>query len=228
MSLLKRFSTFRLVSFICLSLLFQVMSTPLAASDKEKPSIAVLLSSVREERKGDLVGKFISQELQKRGYQVILIDPKEYNLPLLDKRLRDYKDQQKAPKNLIQLSELLRKADGYLVVSAIYNGSVPPALKNLIDHFGSNEFKGKPVGIITYSPGKLGGVQVVSAWRDIFPVLGAITLPYTLSIPQVDKTITSDGKSSDEQVHEHLEGLIQQLDWYATALKNQRAIAPDQ
>ena len=80
-------------------------------------------------------------------------DPQELDLPLLKKPLHHYKDRTQAPKVLLDCEAKLKEADAFIVVTAEYNHSIPPALSNLLDHFGSSNYSYKPSGIICYSPG---------------------------------------------------------------------------
>ena len=43
--------------------------------------------------------------------------------------------------------------DAFLFVTGEYNRCVPPALANIIDHFGPNVFTAKAAGIIAYTLG---------------------------------------------------------------------------
>src|SRR3546814_11708969 len=57
-----------------------------------------------------------------------------------------------APEELERLATLYRRADGFLIVSAEYNHGIPPALKNLPDHF-LEEYFWRPSAIACYSAG---------------------------------------------------------------------------
>lgn len=102
----------------------------------------VILGSVRRDRQGIKAARYIIDKLEARGDEAVLIDPCEKELPLLD---RMYKEHPKgeAPPLLEELAELYRRADGFVIVTAEYNQSVPPALKNLLDHF-SRSISGAP------------------------------------------------------------------------------------
>lgn len=76
-------------------------------------------------------------------------------LPLLKKPLFHYEDPVKAPQALIEADKRLKAADAFVVVSAEYNHCIPPALTNLMSHFGSKSYSYKPSGIVTYSIGEL-------------------------------------------------------------------------
>ena len=96
--------------------------------------LPVILGSVRSDRQGIRAARFIIRHLAERGYDAPLVDPVELKLPLLDRMYKEYPAGQ-APDTLERLAELFRKADAFVIVSAEYNHSIPPALSNTLDHF---------------------------------------------------------------------------------------------
>lgn len=96
-------------------------------------NFVILYGSVRTERQGIRVAHFIDSQIRDRGHSTTLIDPMVYRLPLLDRMYKEYKGNAPAP--LEELAGLYRKADGFVIVSGEYNHGIPPALKNLLDHF---------------------------------------------------------------------------------------------
>ncbi len=53
--------------------------------------IVVIVGSVRSERHGIKVAKWVVTKLEKKGHQVSLVDPVELDLPLLDKMYKEMK-----------------------------------------------------------------------------------------------------------------------------------------
>jgi len=114
--------------------------------------IPVILGSVRPERQGIKAAQYIIRALTSRGHEPVLVDPKEKQLPLLERRYKEY-PRGEAPPVLEELATLFRGADGFVVVTAEYNNSVPPALKNLLDHF-LEEYYWRPSAIVSPSSGR--------------------------------------------------------------------------
>ena len=54
--------------------------------------VAVLQGSVRSDRMGDRVAKWVVAQLEKRGHQTVLVDAAELQLPLLDRMWKELKD----------------------------------------------------------------------------------------------------------------------------------------
>jgi NAD(P)H-dependent FMN reductase len=183
-------------------------------------SIAVLLGSVRRDRVGTRASKLIVRELERRGHQVELIDPLELQLPLLD---RMYKEHPKgaAPEPLERLAEIYRGADGFLVVSGEYNHGIPPALKNLLDHF-LEEYFWRPSGIVCYSAGGFGGVRAAMQLRMTLAELGMSSVPSLLPIPRIAEAIDEDGVARMPIVDQSANRFLDEFLWYAGALKEAR------
>src|SRR3546814_9210286 len=103
--------------------------------DASKPlTVPVLLGSVRRDRQGIRAARLFVAALRARGHEPVLVDPLELQLPLLDRMYKEH-ETGSAPEELERLATLYRRADGFLIVSAEYNHGIPPALKNLLDHF---------------------------------------------------------------------------------------------
>jgi len=183
--------------------------------------ILVIYGSVRSDRQGIKAARFILSKLKERGHDVELIDPVQYKLPLLDKMYKEYK-QSKAPRTLEKLAKMIKEADAYVIVSGEYNHSPPPALMNLLDHF-LEEYFFKPSAVVSYSSGPWGGVRSTSHLRDFLAEMGMPTIPTSLPVPKVqdafdDKGNPKEGESWDRRSKQ----FIEELEWYALALKNQR------
>jgi len=102
--------------------------------------VAVLLGSVRSERLGDRAAKWAITQLEKRGHQAVLVDASVLQLPLLDKMWKEIKSGPPAGyealhAKLLPLAELYARVDGFCIVSAEYNHSIPPGMTNLLDYF---------------------------------------------------------------------------------------------
>jgi chromate reductase len=81
--------------------------------------------------------------------------------------------EQNPPADWLAFREKLQKSNGILFVTPEYNRSIPGVLKNAIDvgsrPYGKSSFNGKPVGIVSNSPGPLGGVSAAKHLQNILP-----------------------------------------------------------
>ncbi|CAL1540168.1 unnamed protein product [Lymnaea stagnalis] len=197
----------------------QEMAGKTAAS---KLKVIVFLGSTREGRVGLRVAKFITGQLEAKNYEVELFDPVVLKFPLLEKALHFYQDRKTAPKLLLDCEEKIKAADAFVVVSAEYNHSIPPALSNMLDHFPGSIFAYKPSAIVTYSPGPYGGMRAAMQLRAFLSELGALSVSNIFGIPEVHKALDENGKPLNDFMVKGATTLLTQLDWMAWAMKNHR------
>ena len=183
-------------------------------------SFAVLLGSVRRQRMGIRAAKLVIRALQARGHEAILVDPLELQLPLLDRMYKEYATGT-APAALEQLATLYRRVDGFVIVSGEYNHGIPPALKNLLDHF-LEEYFWRPSAIVCYSAGMFGGVRAAVALRTTLAELGMPGISSECPIPRIAAALDEDGKPQNEHVERTLKRFLDEFEWYARAMQRQR------
>ncbi len=188
---------------------------------------AVLYGSTRRDRQGIKAARFIEKQLLARGHEVTLLDPVELDLPMLDYMYKEY-EPGTAPAGMQRAHEVLEAAEGYVVLGGEWNHSIPPALKNMLDHFQS-EFHFKPAGIASYSAGPFGGARAAPHYRVILGELGMVTPSILLSISQVYKAFDEDGNDITEgkTYERRAERFLNELEWYTAALKNARETCPN-
>ena len=183
-------------------------------------SIAVLLGTVRHERMGIRAARLVVNALEALGHEAVLVDPMEAQLPLLDRMYKEYAAGT-APEVLENLATLYRRVDGFLIVSAEYNHGIPPAMKNLLDHF-LEEYFWRPSGIVCYSQGQFGGVRAAMALRATLAELGMPSVPSLCPIPHIGTALDEDGTPTDPRTQKSLDRFLGEFFWYARALKRER------
>lgn len=182
--------------------------------------IPVIYGSVRTERQGIKAARFIVRELERRGAEAVLVDPMEKRLPLLDRMYKEFPRGQ-APPPLEELADLFRRADGFAIVSGEYNNGIPPALKNLLDHF-LEEYFWRPAGIVCYSGGRWGGVRGAMQLRMSLAEMGMVTIPSLLPTAFVGKAFMDDGTPTDPKTTEYSGAFFDEFFWYVEALRERR------
>ena len=181
---------------------------------------AVIYGSARRSRQGIKAARFVIQKLQQRDHAVTLVDSQEHQLPFLDLMYKEY-EAGKAPEAMKTVGEILKTADGFVVVSAEYNHSIPAALKNLLDHFQS-EYLYKPSAIVTYSAGPFGGVRALVNLRAILAELGTPSIPSAFPVSQIRDAFDDDGYPLDRAYDERIVKFLDEFEWYSIAMKQAR------
>src|SRR3954451_8816333 len=127
------------------------------------------------------------------------------------------------PADWLGFREKLQKSDGVIFVTPEYNRAIPGVLKNAIDvgsrPYGKSSFNGKPVGIISNSPGPLGGVSAAKTLQNILPgISGPI-------MQQPEIYLNGVGEAFDDKwqlTKEPLQKVLQQyIDAYAAFVEKQ-------
>src|SRR5579872_6860263 len=127
------------------------------------------------------------------------------------------------PADWLAFREKIQKSDGVLFVTPEYNRAIPGVLKNAIDvasrPYGKSSFLGKPVGIISNSPGPLGGVSAAKTLQNILPGISGPILG------QPETYLNAIGDAFDEKgnlTKESLQKVLQQyLDAFAVFVEKQ-------
>jgi chromate reductase, NAD(P)H dehydrogenase (quinone) len=122
------------------------------------------------------------------------------------------------PADWLAFREKIQKSDGVIFVTPEYNRAISGVLKNAIDvasrPYGKSSFLGKPTGIISNSPGPLGGVSAAKTLQNILP---GITGPI-LGQPEIYLNAVGDAfDDKGELTKETLKTVLKQyIDAYAT------------
>ena len=103
------------------------------------------------------------------------------------------------PSSVVTLREAIEEADGLILGTPEYNGSLSGVLKNAIDWASRGGLLGKiPVVTMGGSPGALGATKAQEHLRQICLHLGMYVLPRpTIAVPQLPNKI-EDGVLTDE------------------------------
>ncbi len=104
---------------------------------------------------------------------VTVLDLNDFTMPLFSV---DLEEESGIPAEAQKFLDALRAADGIVLSLAEHNGSYTAAFKNLLDWTSRLEMKlwsGKPMLLLSASPGPRGGAGVHGAASASFPHLGA-------------------------------------------------------
>lgn len=113
----------------------------------------------------------------------------------------DIRAESGTPGPVTALCEAIKAADAVVICSPEYNRMVPGALKNAMDWVSTEPgypMSGKPVAVLTQSPGPRGGNMANYAWRQVLSVIGAEVVPGPdVSIGLMEGKV-AEGKLVDE------------------------------
>ncbi|MFB9444221.1 NAD(P)H-dependent oxidoreductase [Dactylosporangium vinaceum] len=188
--------------------------------------LLVIVGSVREGRFGPTVADWFTARAEAHGaFTVEVADLAGVTLPLeLPAVSPKYAgDAYPRPAGMAPLTAALERADAFVIVTPEYNHSYPAALKAAIDwHF--THWTAKPVAFVSYG-GAAGGRHAVLHLENVLTELHAVTIRDGLAFPAY-YTNWRDGSPLDPQAGEYATALLDQLAWWAAALRTARAATP--
>jgi chromate reductase, NAD(P)H dehydrogenase (quinone) len=117
------------------------------------------------------------------------------------------------PADWLAFREKLQKSNGVLFITPEYNRSMPGVLKNAIDvgsrPYGKSSFLEKPIGIISNSPGPLGGVSAAKHLQNVLPgIAGSIMGQPEIYLNGVGDAFDDKGNLTKEALQKVLQQYI--------------------
>lgn len=183
-------------------------------SNNRKPRLLALAGSLRQDSWNRQLAAAAAQMARDAGAEVVEVNLRDFPLPLFDEDI----EAAGVPEPVSRLKDLFASADGLLIASPEYNGSVTAALKNLIDwvsrpdgQYGRAEvFQGRRAALFATSPGGLGGMRGLNHLRDILQPLGTWITPTMLAVPASMNVFDAQGDLVDEGAKTQLRALVDQ------------------
>jgi NAD(P)H-dependent FMN reductase len=160
------------------------------------PLLQVVIGSTRPGRVGLPVARWFTEHADRSDlFDVEVVDLAEVNLPIFDEphhpKLGRYEhDHTRA------WSATVERADAFVFVIPEYNYGFNAATKNAIDYLHS-EWKGKPVGFVSYG-GVAAGTRAVQMLKQVVttlsmvPVFESVNIPFVMQFMQDDTFVPND------------------------------------
>ena len=180
------------------------------------PKILAFAGSTRKDSFNKRLAKVALHAAEQAGAETTFIDLLDYNMPLYSK---DLHDEQGMPGGVIEFKEMLKSHNGFLIASPEYNGSLTGTLKNAIDWAtikaeGEDRmacWDGKIAGLVSASPGSLGGIRGLHHLRTILAGIGTFVLPNHLAVSNSATKLQNDIQIADEKLQHQLDTLAAEI-----------------
>jgi chromate reductase len=167
--------------------------------------VAILVGSLRKGSFNRMIAHALIQ-LAPASLKPEIVEIRE--LPLYDQDL-----DASPPPQWTALRQRIARADAALFVTPEYNRSVPGVLKNAIDvasrPYGKSAWNGKPAGVISVSPGAIGGFGANHHLRQslVFLNMPALQQPEAY-IGNCASLFDEHGKLADENTQKFLKTFL--------------------
>lgn len=137
------------------------------------------------------------------GARTTFLDLAEYRMPVYD---GDEEARHGLPDAARALKEQVKAHDAILVASPEYNGSLTALLKNALDWISRKEdgegalaaYDGKVAGLLSASPGGLGGLRGLAHLRQILSGIRVLVIPDQYALARAGDAFDADGNLADE------------------------------
>lgn len=190
--------------------------------------ISVIVGSVRKNRFSEKPGRWIVDQLRKRGVETRHLDLRDFPMPFFDEAMPPAMPGRPPYTNEVvqKWTAEIRSADGFVFVTPEYNYGPPAVLKNAID-WVYPEWNRKAAAFVSY--GSVTGARAVQQLREtmielqVAPVRSSVNVPMSVVMTHFQGGDTSPGLNLLEA---SAKVMIDDLLWWTEALKSARETSP--
>ncbi len=166
------------------------------------PNIVVFAGSTRAASINKKLAAAAARAAEDAGAAVTRLDLRDLALPLYD---GDLEAAEGLPVNAQAFKDALLAHDGMLIASPEYNGLISAVLKNAIDWASRPQpdepplvaFRGQVAGIMSASPGGLGGLRGLVHLRQLLTNIGVLVVPDQIAVAKAGQAFTEEGALAD-------------------------------
>jgi NAD(P)H-dependent FMN reductase len=167
------------------------------------PKILVFAGSARSASFNKKLAAAAADMASAAGAEVTLLDLADHRLAMYD---GDDEANGGVPADAKALRKIFLAHDAMIIASPEYNSSIAPMLKNTLDWISRPDgddamvaaYKGKMAGLISASPGALGGLRGLVHLRSILGNIGVTVVPQQFAMSGAGKGFNDDGSIADE------------------------------
>lgn len=181
---------------------------------RENLFIPIVLGTAREGRRSEKAARYVLEQAKSYG---------QFETELLD--VRDFvgtgKTEAMPEERAGKWQEIMKKADGLIIVSPEYNHGYPGELKLMLDQL-YEEYNRKPVAICGVSAGNLGGGRMAEMLRICLIELQMVPIRNAVYFSNIKNLFDDAGAIKDSPFGDRLKTLFDELVWYSRALASAR------
>ena len=164
------------------------------------------------------------------GAEVTHIELADFDVPMYNADL----EAKGTPPDVVRLKELGYEHPAWIICAPEYNASYPALLKNTLDWISSpiqgdpvwnDDFRatrGKVVGMLSASPGALGGLRSQSHLAPLLLNLKFWVAPTNFALGRAGDAFDAQGKLVDERNAKRVRAVIDEVLWAAERLQPPR------
>ena len=181
--------------------------------------LLIFAGSTRQASFNRKLAQAAANQARAAGADVTLVELADFDIPIYNADL----EAQGTPPDVMRLKQIMFEHSAWIICSPEYNGSYTALLKNTIDwasspvksdpawQDGFKSFAGKVVGVLSASPGALGGLRSQSHLVPLLLNLQCWVAPKTFALGKAGEAFDADGKLISEFHVKQLQAVIDQV-----------------
>jgi chromate reductase len=180
--------------------------------------VLVFAGSTRIASHNRKLAREVADMARAAGAEVTHLELGDYDIPMYNADL----EARGTPADVMKLKQLFYEHPAWLVCTPEYNASYPALVKNTLDWLSSpvkgdpvwnDDFRfsrGKVVGVLSASPGALGGLRSQSHLIPLLLNLHCWVAPRTYALGRAGEAFDEAGKLKDASARERVQAVIDQ------------------
>ncbi|MBE0473397.1 NADPH-dependent FMN reductase [Rhodoferax sp.] len=188
--------------------------------------LLIFAGSTRAQSYNRQLARVAADLARQAGAEVTLLELSSLDIPLYNADL----EARGTPPDVIRLKQVMFDHPGWIICSPEYNGSYTALLKNTLDwasspvkgdpdwNQGSKAFTGKIVGLLSASPGALGGLRSLQHLAPLLRNLQCWVAPQQFALGQAASAFDAEGQLLLEKQREGVVSVVKQVLWAAERL----------
>ncbi len=188
--------------------------------------LLVFAGSTRAQSYNRQLAKVTADLARTAGASVTLLELGSLDIPLYNADL----EAQGTPPDVRKLKEIMDAHPAWIICSPEYNGSYTAMLKNTLDWAsspikndatwsdGNKPFAGKVVGLLSASPGGLGGLRSLGHLSPLLLNLQCWLCPQQFALARAGSAFDAHGQLKDDHHQTSVAAVVDQVLWAAQRL----------
>lgn len=190
--------------------------------------VLIFAGSTRQHSYNRRLARAAAELAREAGAHVTHVELADFDIPMYNADL----EAGGTPVDVIRLKALLHGHPAWILCSPEYNGSYTALLKNTLDWAsspvrgdplwsdGTLPFRGKVVGLLSASPGAMGGLRSLGHLAPLLLNLECWLAPRTFALGHAAQAFDADGRLVSETARDHVNGVVRQTLWAAQRLRD--------
>lgn len=173
-------------------------------------TVAGIGGSTRPGSSTEIALRAVLAEAERLGARTVCVTAEELMVPMYDWR------GERGPRER-RLVEVMGAADGLVLASPSYHGTMSGLMKNVLDHAedlrrrSEPYFTGRPVGCVAVAQGAQGGASALASLRSAVHALRGWPTPLGVAVDSSRVTFDGAGRCQDPHVQMQLETMAEQI-----------------